>query len=251
MLTFLRRIRKSLIESLPSRQAGGATRKYILYAIGEILLVMIGILLALQVNNWNEWRKERVKEKKVLIDIFENLELNRNLLSDQIESLYNLTKSAEIIISVIENRDEYSDTLDYHFHKAQVNGYRFTLSKAGYEAFKNTGFEIITNEALQKDVIKLFEVVYPKLPEALGWGQEGSMWKAKYMDEQFLRINTHRGGGSMKPIDFEFLINDHYYFALLHKFNGQRRHFISVMDNCLSETQRVLQLIKDEMGDSK
>ena len=47
MLTFLRKIRKSLIES-------GIARKYLLYAIGEIALVVIGILIALQINNWNE-----------------------------------------------------------------------------------------------------------------------------------------------------------------------------------------------------
>ena len=62
MLTFFRRIRKGLLD-------GGRTSKYLLYAIGEILLVMIGILLAWQVNNWNEWRKDRVKENEVLLDI--------------------------------------------------------------------------------------------------------------------------------------------------------------------------------------
>ena len=51
MLTFFRRIRKGLLTD-------GATSKYLLYAIGEILLVMIGILLALQVNNWNEERRD-------------------------------------------------------------------------------------------------------------------------------------------------------------------------------------------------
>ena len=54
MLTFLRKIRRSLNES-------GSTQKYLLYALGEILLVMIGILLALQVNNWNERRKNNQK----------------------------------------------------------------------------------------------------------------------------------------------------------------------------------------------
>jgi hypothetical protein len=41
----------------------GSTRKYILYAIGEIFLVMIGILLALQENNWNENRKGNILER--------------------------------------------------------------------------------------------------------------------------------------------------------------------------------------------
>ena len=50
MLRFLRRVRQRLL-------AENGFRKYLLYAIGEILLVVIGILIALQINNWNEEKK--------------------------------------------------------------------------------------------------------------------------------------------------------------------------------------------------
>lgn len=88
MIHFLRKIRRSLIEPLPRRQAGqtsggmegGSTRisaspfgRYILYSVGEILLVMIGILLALQVNNWNEKRKSIIKEKSYVRAIYQDL----------------------------------------------------------------------------------------------------------------------------------------------------------------------------------
>ena len=66
MLTFFRRIRKGLLE-------GGRTSKYLLYAIGEIALVVIGILIALQINNWNEERKEKVLESKIHNQLYEEL----------------------------------------------------------------------------------------------------------------------------------------------------------------------------------
>lgn len=66
MLTFLRKIRRSLIES-------GSAQKYLLYAIGEIALVVIGILIALQINNWNEAVKSVKKERQFLIDIQSDL----------------------------------------------------------------------------------------------------------------------------------------------------------------------------------
>ena len=68
MLTFLRKIRKSLIES-------GSARKYIIYATGEVLLVMIGILLALQVNNWNEKRLASMEEDNLYCLIHQEMEL--------------------------------------------------------------------------------------------------------------------------------------------------------------------------------
>lgn len=51
----------------------GSAQKYLLYAIGEILLVMIGILLALQVNNWNELRQTKESTKTYLHGIIEDL----------------------------------------------------------------------------------------------------------------------------------------------------------------------------------
>jgi len=80
MLTFLRKIRKSLIDS-------GSTHKYLLYAIGEIALVVIGILIALQINNWNEWRKDRVAEKEVLKELQSDFVVNANLLVQEYENV--------------------------------------------------------------------------------------------------------------------------------------------------------------------
>ena len=52
----------------------GKTGKYFKYAIGEIILVVIGILIALSINNWNEERKERILEISILNEIANNLE---------------------------------------------------------------------------------------------------------------------------------------------------------------------------------
>ena len=62
MITLFRRIRQKLIDS-------GSVTKYLLYAIGEILLVVIGILIALQVNNWNEAQNSRAYELRTLSEI--------------------------------------------------------------------------------------------------------------------------------------------------------------------------------------
>jgi len=70
MIKFFRKIRQSLLME-------NKTGKYFKYAIGEIILVVIGILIALQINNWNENRK-KTKEIESLMEVFEN-ELNKNI----------------------------------------------------------------------------------------------------------------------------------------------------------------------------
>ena len=59
MIKFFRKIRQNLLSE-------GKTEKYFKYAIGEILLVVIGILIALQINNWNEQRKANKQELLLL-----------------------------------------------------------------------------------------------------------------------------------------------------------------------------------------
>lgn len=61
--------------------------KYLLYAIGEIILVVIGILIALQINNWNEYQKERTSEQLLLSEIRDNLKYDLNDFENNITTL--------------------------------------------------------------------------------------------------------------------------------------------------------------------
>ena len=53
--------------------------KYLRYAIGEIVLVVIGILIALQINNWNEQRKDRIIEKQILDEMLISLKSDNDI----------------------------------------------------------------------------------------------------------------------------------------------------------------------------
>jgi len=91
MLRFFRTIRKKLIEQ-------DNVRKYLLYAIGEILLVVIGILIALQVNNWNEQRKENKLSEEYISRIAEDLD---RLIE---RSEYKRQQNREILSSITETQ---------------------------------------------------------------------------------------------------------------------------------------------------
>ena len=67
MITLFRRFRQKII-------ASGSLTKYLRYAIGEILLVVVGIMIALQVNNLNENRKIANEEQTILVQLLEDLE---------------------------------------------------------------------------------------------------------------------------------------------------------------------------------
>ena len=98
MLTFFRRIRRRLLGE-------GKFANYIAYALGEIVLVVIGILIALQVNNWNESRKEYKSELKLVKAFYNELEQNLSY-SDSIGDINRHRVSATMtLLSLTRERD--------------------------------------------------------------------------------------------------------------------------------------------------
>ena len=95
MIKFFRKIRqKSLTENKFSR--------YLIYAIGEIILVVIGILIALSINNWNEQRKEIIQEQKILLQL--KLEFNKNLeqLDEKISMRLDILQASTKLLRYID-----------------------------------------------------------------------------------------------------------------------------------------------------
>ncbi|MFY9242466.1 MAG: DUF6090 family protein [Polaribacter sp.] len=77
MIKFFRKIRQNLLME-------NKTSKYFKYAIGEIVLVVIGILIALQINNWNENRQKNNQERMIMINLKEELQQNIKNLDERI-----------------------------------------------------------------------------------------------------------------------------------------------------------------------
>ena len=95
MLSFFRRLRMALISNTK-------VSTYLLYAMGEIALVVIGILVALQINNWNEARISSAKEQRLLIDLKSELEFNLDYLQTRFEWVrdYSIANGIKLINSI-------------------------------------------------------------------------------------------------------------------------------------------------------
>jgi hypothetical protein len=87
MFRYFRIIRKKLIEQ-------DNVRKYLLYAIGEVLLVVIGILIALQINNWNEDKQAKIRMLTNIISIQDDIQVEIQILGNVIQTLHSQVESA-------------------------------------------------------------------------------------------------------------------------------------------------------------
>ena len=124
--------------------------KYSRYAIGEIVLVVIGILIALQINNWNEERKKRISELTYLESIKTDLQLNLRSLDTFISTRKESIRSANIILEYFE-QTKPMDYNDFNYHSLIVMiWFPFEQNDNTYQELMNSGkLSIISNKVIK------------------------------------------------------------------------------------------------------
>ena len=149
MLTFFRRLRKGLLDD-------GATSQYLLYAIGEIALVVIGILIALQINNWNEWKKEEKLNQELYVLLRESIMSDTSNFNRMIEFFKDSHVNSIYLKDKILNNDPYELKIDTALIKIR----NFGSPESDYKVFDRilaNGIEKIDDKVLINEIQHYYE----------------------------------------------------------------------------------------------
>ncbi|TFV93645.1 hypothetical protein E4S40_15490 [Algoriphagus kandeliae] len=153
MLKFFRKIRQSLLGK-------ASIRKYLIYAIGEILLVVIGILIALQVNTWNEERKREKEENQYLnslLNDFETAESSFQLILGAVQEQLNHNEQLLVLLAEPEGSTP-TDSLVGMLRKSFID-VPFGIQVTAYNDLVNSGkLSILQSEELRR-ALSNFEIV--------------------------------------------------------------------------------------------
>jgi hypothetical protein len=148
------------------------TGQYLKYAIGEIVLVVIGILIALQINNWNEEQKNKVKEIKLLI------ELKGDLLETKEDLLTDIEKSKQILITTNELykaiiADDISDTTPFKLSTSYILDSAILFPKlSAYSTIQSEGITIISNVGLRNKITDFYQLHLKRVASAEAYIEE-------------------------------------------------------------------------------
>ena len=233
MIKFFRKIRQNLLSE-------GKTGKYLKYAIGEIVLVMIGILLALQINNWNEIQKMNKWEHRFLIDL--KSELKSNLLQlEKINNRQQLVGNACIELkTLIKIASIKEKTKIDSIYSLTLYQNTFFPTTGVYDSGLSAGkIENLNNGKLKYNIMNLYNHFYKRLVyngEVLD-GVIGSidLDRDKYFDRN-----------SMKLKSWDYIKNPEFTLKLDYLLARNIEYTFLTQQN-VEEIKRLISLVSDEL----
>jgi len=179
MIKFFRKIRQKKLSE-------NKFNKYLIYAIGEIVLVVIGILFALQINNWNESRvanhKQTLNLKELVNSINNDLWSYERILNQNLK----IKKSGiDSLHAYMFSNKEITDSLFIKFYKMAKKDIHFRFGNGPFEALKSNGLDLIRNDSLRTHINNTYT---SDLPISVLLGNDYYYENKPKVDELFYKL---------------------------------------------------------------
>jgi len=259
MIKFFRKIRYDLMEK-------NKTGKYLKYAIGEIVLVVIGILIALSINNWNENRKTQNQLTIILYNLIDDLNDDLGYLNREAELHEFRINGFQYLLEKSENRKfefnrlqklsntfwegAYPDTINLKFAelciKASVWDYNVNIQTSSIDEMKNLGiFSSIKNNALKKSINKYYGFL-PQIRQ--DWNRDLITDWRKFLVDNYDIIPSEEVLHLVNPI--EFIKHNKSVSTRIRSLEGPAQYRFENVNIAINFAEEVIQLIQDEIGES-
>lgn len=170
MINFFRKIRKKLADN-------NQFFKYSRYAIGEIVLVVVGILIALQINTWNRARQDQNEAHKILLSLKHEIETNKSIIDVSIDfyrKRLNAIKRIRILFNA--NQKVTLDSLEVMISNIATD-WKYEPVNSIIESIVSSGkIDLIENDSV-KNALKYWNTGMNKHDEL--YKSQDELWKAK------------------------------------------------------------------------
>jgi hypothetical protein len=184
MIKLFKKIRQNLIRQ-------NKTSTYLKYAVGEIALVMIGILLALQVSNWNQETQKEKLEIKLLHKLQEDLTNMWGDISNDLQTMQLGDRSHFRITDYIQENRTYKDSMCFDFYWLIKDEYIYPV-KSTYDIIKREGLNIIRNDSIRMGAQMAFESFFPRLIRSNAFYPNIETFFSPYFQQNFTpNTNEH------------------------------------------------------------
>jgi Family of unknown function (DUF6090) len=186
MIKFFRKIRYDLMVK-------NKTGKYLKYAIGEIVLVVIGILIALQVNNWNEERKSKKEGARILQELYIEFSDNRTVLKERILVIENANQSIITLLNFINKEKE--TILNVNFDSLISSSLKYgnyNPSNSTIQELIGSGkLNLIDSKLLKKNLYDWLQLLKDSDEDFKNQDQQATTFVVPYLNKQISMKNLN------------------------------------------------------------
>ena len=236
---------RSLFENNPGKGAKKRKRNFWLYSVGEFVLIFLGILIALQVDNWNQKRQEKKLEKVLLSEMLSNLKANQDDIENNIRMQERFLNSNQVALDFLKGDQPWHDSLGIHFTYL-MGGTLFDNNNSTYESLNSIGIDLVGNDSLRQQITLVYAVRYPKVEKTQ------DMLLSYIMDQLYpsLRANlqTVVGREITVPVDLEQLRQNNGFLEDLNMNLFIYNLSIRTYQRALRSTKILIADIEKELG---
>ena len=179
MIRFFRNIRQKLATQ-------NKVASYLRYAIGEIILVVIGILIALQVNNWNEERKFNQEGLRIKHELYLEFSDNRAVLKERIEALEKANNSVKAVLNFINKDREIiqKSNLDSLISSSLKYGNYNPSNSTILELIGSGKLNLINNKLLKKNLYNWLQLLHDSDEDFKNQDQQATTFLIPYLSKR-------------------------------------------------------------------
>lgn len=245
MIRFFRQLRQRLLKE-------NNVRRYLIYAMGEIFLVVIGILIAIAINNWQEAQKLRAYEVDILTEIRTGLRHTREEILRALEEDQRWRSCNYRILEFLDQKKPYEPSLDQCFGCYYWSS-TVQLTTSAYDELKIRGLELISNPSLRRELTNMFDSQFDLLKS------EVEVWDSELLNSTIYPLHTKLfrkyypeswqvfEDEFAKPVDYEGLLNNEHYKNLLAEIISLRNYSIAINKSLEKDLQHLIDSIDKEL----
>ncbi len=237
-MKILRSIRQRMINE-------NRVTRYLTYAVGEVVLVVIGIFLALQLNNWNSERKEAAKELGLLAEMRQNLEADLADCQYNIDFNQRLWRGNVAVLKHLEERTPFHDSLRVHYGNLWGNTV-LTPNTSAFDNLKSLGFDLIRNDSLRRSITKLYSERYTYLDKVES-GFDSSLQMDEMGPQIYTKIIMDTVWVSGYPINADALMDDVRFKGVVRMNLAARGFMVKVYQGFEKRILALMALIDEEL----
>ncbi len=216
------------------------------HALGELVLIVVGILIALAISDWNDRRIERAQELAFLQEVQTALTTDLQSLEAKLAEFHEAAGQITELSELLEEKPPYDPSMDALF--GALYGVRTTnLNTSAYETLKSVGLQVVSNRDIRLGIARIYDHYYESMltehdiDHSVNIGLMRPYFMNQFRDLVFWKSAT--------PMDYDFVVNDPWFKNVVdYRLAVLRGNQLTSYAEATAEIRRVLGLLETELA---